>query len=351
MSYSNLILENKWNGLSENDKKFVVEFLIIANPDKKIPLKESRWWNTLGDVVGIFDPTGIVDLINGLDYIRQGDYFFGFLSLVAAVPIVGDIFAKPVIGAMKIGKGSTAALKGALEAAKLGKDAEALRTISTLGKTEGVVGKFVRGAGRWGDKLISIIEKLPGGRISKGLKNTLIEWIQLFQQGSKAGRNIARGSRRLASSWRALSQTEKVANIEKLIVATKGTGLFKGYKAVNPSLWSKYVRGGMPRLWGNRSTRALMRKTKWYAGLLDWMGIGNFVGPDELTAKFGEEETAKLVDQYNQTPEANEYWMDEFGNVQSKTPETMEPMDTNIGTKKGDPSSEPFMNAFKIFFG
>lgn len=348
MSYSNLILENKWNSLSENDKKFVVEFLIIANPDKKIPLKESRWWNTLGDVVGIFDPTGIVDLVNGLDYIRQGDYFFGFLSLVAAVPIVGDIFAKPVIGAMKIGKGSTAALKGALEAAKLGKDAEALRTISTLGKTEGVVGKFVRGAGRWGDKLISIIEKLPGGRISKGLKNTIIEWIHLFQQGSKTGRNLARGSRRLASAWKDLSQVEKVANIEKLITATKGTGLFKGYKAVNPSLWSKYVRGGMPRLWGNRSTRALMRKTKWYAGLLDWMGIGNFVGPDELTAKYGEEETAKLVDQYNQTPEANEYWMDEFGNVQSKT---MEPMDTDIETKKGDPSSEPFMNAFKIFFG
>jgi hypothetical protein len=31
------------------------------------------WWNTLGDIVGIFDPTGIVDLVNGADYIRQGD--------------------------------------------------------------------------------------------------------------------------------------------------------------------------------------------------------------------------------------------------------------------------------------
>ena len=33
------------------------------------------WWNTLGDIVGIFDPTGIVDVVNGIDYIRQGDTF------------------------------------------------------------------------------------------------------------------------------------------------------------------------------------------------------------------------------------------------------------------------------------
>jgi len=340
----------KWNSLSAGDKKFIVEFLIVANPDKKIPLTESRWWNTVGDIVGIFDPTGVVDLINGLDYIRQGDYFFGFLSMVAAVPVLGDLLAKPVLGAMKIGKGSTVALKGALEAAKLGKDAEALAKITTLGKTEGVVGKFIRGAGQWGDKLISIIEKLPGGKISKGLKETLIGWIQLFQQGSKSGRNIARGSRRLSSAWKTLSQTEKVANLEKLVQASKGTGLFKGYKAVNPSLWSKYVTGGVPRLWGNRSTRMLMRKTKWYAGLLDWMGIVNLVGPDELDKQYGNEEMAKQIELYNKTPEANQYWAEDFGNVQPQ--QQMEPTQfmTSRDFSSSSAGSDPFLKAFQILF-
>jgi hypothetical protein len=339
----------KWDSFSNDDKRFIVEFLIVANPNKKIPLKESRWWNTVGDIVGIFDPTGVVDLINGLDYIRQGDYFFGFLSMVAAVPYLGDIFAKPVLATMKIGKGSTVALKSALEAAKLGKDAEALAKITTLGKTEGVVGKFVRGAGKWGDKLISIIEKLPGGRISKGLKNTLIEWVHLFQQGSKSGRNIARGARRLASGWKELSQVEKVANLEKLVQASKGTGLFKGYKAVNPSLWSKYVTGGVPRLWGNRSTRTLMRKTKWYTGLLDWMGIGNFVGPDELDKQYGNEEMARQIEMYNKTPEANQYWIEDFGNVQPQ--QQIEPTQVMTGQNvfRGSAGNDPFLKAFNIF--
>ena len=40
--------------------------LETQNPDL---LAEARWWNAIGDVVGIFDPTGAVDLINGLDYL------------------------------------------------------------------------------------------------------------------------------------------------------------------------------------------------------------------------------------------------------------------------------------------
>ena len=42
--------------------KLVLE---TENPDL---LTEAKWWNAIGDVLGIFDPTGAVDLINGLDY-------------------------------------------------------------------------------------------------------------------------------------------------------------------------------------------------------------------------------------------------------------------------------------------
>lgn len=254
---------------------------------------------------------------------------------------------------MKIGKAGAAELKVALDLAKAGKDTEAVAKIAVIGKADSIGGKFVRGVSQWGDKLISIIEKLPGGRITKGLKETIIEWIHLFQQGAKASRNVARGSRRLASAWKGLSQAEKVANVEKLISSTKGTGLFKGYKAVNPSFWNRWVRGGSPRVWelftkSERSTRSLMRKTKWYAGLLDWMGIANFVGPEELNKQYGEKQMGEMVNQYNKTPEADKYWIEDFGNVeQPSTEET--PSMVDFGKEEESINNDPFMKAFNIF--
>ena len=33
-----------------------------------------------------------------------------------------------------------------------------------------------------------------------------------------------------------------------------------------------------------------MRQTKWWLGFLDWMGVANFIGPDELAAQIGKED-------------------------------------------------------------
>ena len=94
-------LEEKWNNLNDQDKSFVVEFLQATTDNKTI--NESNWMNTLGDIVGIFDPTGVVDLVNGVSYISQGDNLFGFLSIVSALPNAGDLVAKPDMGALKVG--------------------------------------------------------------------------------------------------------------------------------------------------------------------------------------------------------------------------------------------------------
>jgi hypothetical protein len=83
-------LNERWVNYTLEEQTLAVNFLQNLYPDKKQILKEAKWWNTVGDVLGIFDPTGVVDLINGLDYIRQGDYFYGFLSMIAVVPYVGD---------------------------------------------------------------------------------------------------------------------------------------------------------------------------------------------------------------------------------------------------------------------
>ena len=76
------ILNEKWSKLTNQDKRIVVEMLKVVYPEKKSLLKESKWYNTVGDIAGIFDPIGIVDLVNGISYWRQGDkllrFYLGF---------------------------------------------------------------------------------------------------------------------------------------------------------------------------------------------------------------------------------------------------------------------------------
>jgi hypothetical protein len=60
------VIEEKWSRLSSDDREFVIEMLKIVYPEKSNLVTESKWYNTVGDIVGIFDPTGVVDLINGI---------------------------------------------------------------------------------------------------------------------------------------------------------------------------------------------------------------------------------------------------------------------------------------------
>ena len=103
------LAEEKWNKFTDEEKQFVVEFLKAAYPKKSQLIKE-HWLNTLGDIVGIFDPTGVVDLVNGISYLTQGEHLFGFLSIISAIPYAGDVVAKPIMGALKLGKPSAKAL-------------------------------------------------------------------------------------------------------------------------------------------------------------------------------------------------------------------------------------------------
>ncbi len=64
------------------------------------------------DAIGVFDPTGASDLLNGLWYAAEGDWTNAGLSLIAIVPYLGD--------AAKIGRGVTKAGRGARPADELG---------------------------------------------------------------------------------------------------------------------------------------------------------------------------------------------------------------------------------------
>ena len=274
-------------------------------------LNESSGWNTFFDIVGIFDPTGVVDLGNGISYLTQGDYLFGFLSVVSAVPYLGDLAAKPLMGALKVGGPAVKGVDEALKLSKLGKETEALAMLDNLKGTP-VVGKFIESSKGWGGTLKRIVGNLPGGLL-KGFRTTLLDWISLFEKSAAGGKLIKTGAKELSSSWKTLSSAEKIAELEKLKVISKDTGLFTKFRNPNMGISSKYIFGGMPQLIGrNRSVRSLMRRSKWWLGFLDWIGLGNWVGPDEIAAKMGEEEFVRKMEQYNQTPQAKQNFSDQF---------------------------------------
>tara|TARA_R110001592_G_scaffold179749_3_gene421582 strand:+ start:33803 stop:34894 length:1092 start_codon:yes stop_codon:yes gene_type:complete len=154
-------------------------------------LKEYKWYNTVLDLVGIVDPTGIADGINAISYFKQGHIFFGMLSLVSLVPYAGDLIAKPLIGLMKLGKLGGAGVKGINAGAKAG---NASKVASEAGKMGGKTATFVKGfsntaVGKWltnfGNKLANFKIPLIGSRPFKSLGKDVKTYTKTFTEASK----------------------------------------------------------------------------------------------------------------------------------------------------------------------
>ena len=322
-------IHEKWQTISKTQKLFVLEYLKVLHQLNEVIKKvksnqlNEAWYNTVLDVVGWLDPTGIADTLNGVIYLTQGEYLFGFLSFVGAVPYAGDIVAKPVMYALKAGKPSAKALNGVMKLSKAGKSTEAAAELAKLSDSGGLIGWFTKQMAKLVPKLEELINAMPGG-VLKGFKNTLLEWINLFKKGatsSKAVRNqaadLAKGIEGVKAGGAVvrLSKKEQIKRLENLIQLSKQTpGMFSGYRTGNKILSWKTFWGGMPQLMGrNRSVRALMRKTKWYLGLLDFLGIANFVGPDELQQQLGDSKFEQSIGEYNNTDQAKQYAQEDFG--------------------------------------
>jgi hypothetical protein len=220
------ILNEKWDKLSKDDKLVIIEMFKILNPNIKVPINEAKWYNTLMDWAGLIPGIGsAVDLVNGFSYWRQGDKLFAILSWIGALPIFGDLIAAPVITALKVGGRSAEVFKTAVLAKDAAKVAEAAKNMG------GPVAKMVEQSPKWGSKLIEVLEKSVGRfpKLGKGLVETVKTWIDVF------------------------------------VNASKGTNAFATL--------------------GKAATRKLTQDTKFYLGLLDWLGMGNFSGPPEELAK------------------------------------------------------------------
>jgi len=336
------ILNEKWSKLTNQDKRIVVEMLKVVYPEKKSLLKESKWYNTVGDIAGIFDPIGIVDLVNGISYWRQGDKLFAVLSWISVIPMIGDVIAKPVIGVLKVGGATTKAFRAAAIAG------DAAKIASTAKRSGGPIAKMVEKAPTWGSRLVELLRnsvgRVPG--VGKGLVNAVEEYVKIF---SKAGKEITLPSKvmkggKLVNTQKALTAVEKEALLKQL--AKQEGKVFSGYKDMKNSWW-KYMKSdatlgqklyaGFPRIFGgNPATRSLMRRTKTYLGFLDWLGVSNFVGPDELEQTVPNAD--KKWEEYSQTPQAQQTWNSEMGFEEEQQPQ---PTTTPSGSSK---SNDVFTN-------
>jgi len=274
------ILEEKWNRLSENEKEFVFEFLKVIYPEKVRLINEDKWYNTLGDIAGIFDPTGTVDLINGISYWKQGDHLFALLSWISVIPFLGDLIAKPVVGLFKAGGIVGKEFKIAMAAGDTAK-------MAASASKSGPLRTFISRAPEWGGKLLAMLRKFINKFPFIRRIIPLVEsYVKLF----------------------------KGANAEIKVVGKEAETVFRGFKdfAGVKNNWFKYMKSEVP-LWeklnagsfrlfgGNPATRSLMRRTKWYLGLLDNLGLANTVGPEELEGKVPNFE--EKLDEYNKSEE------------------------------------------------
>lgn len=298
------ILNEKWSKLSKEDKIFVLEFLKVLYPDKAKLISESKWYNTLGDIAGIFDPTGVIDMVNGISYWKQGDKLFAILSWISVVPLIGDAIGKSVVGALKIGGDTAKVFKSAAVAG------DAVKVAEAAGKSGGAIAKFVETSPSWGTKLLEIIKnagkKVP---ILRRMFKLIEEYVNVFKTAStemKIGTDISKGigvaeKETLKNTFRGFRDYGSFKN-----------NYFKFISSKDVSLWKKFTAGA-PRLFGgNPATRSLMRRTKWYLGFLDFLGIGDFkTTPDELIEKYPNIE--KKITQYNLTDKAQQSWSQDFG--------------------------------------
>ena len=338
------LAKKNWENFSNEEKEAIVECLKVFYPEKAKLIKEASWLNTLGDIVGIFDPTGVVDLVNGISYIIQGDNLFGFLSIISAVPYVGDVVAKPMMGALKVGAPSAKAVQKVMALSKAGKADEAAKLLAKVSEGGGITGKFVQGFGKIAGKVRGYIERAPLG-IFKGFKKTILQWFDLFENAAKGGKMARRAGRRLANQLPKLSRAEQLEKLAEFKKIAASTNVFRSYRTSKGALSWKTLFRGVPQLMGrNASVRALMRQTKWWAGFLDYIGMGNFVGPEEISRKMGEEEFIKKMEEYQKTPESQTNFSDDFG------PETQEPTDKEqsttsaSSTQQSSSQKDPFAN-------
>jgi len=197
--------------------------------------------------------------------------------------------------------------------------------------------------GSFGEKVIKTIDEIPAGPF-KGMKNTIKSYFQLLSNAGKKSVMFQKRAGVLAKNFQ--KGTAAVKDVELLKNYLKTQKVFNPATLTKPGFFTNVFFGGIPRLFrspSQRRLRILMQSTKWWLGFLDYVGLGNWVGAEELSKKMGDENFMKKVDEYNQTPEAKQNFEDQFGS------EKVEGQTNNQQSTSSSTSSEPNLDPLAKF--
>lgn len=300
--------------ITEKQLELLVNQIQEGNTINEEQLNEDTWMNTAAGVVGLFDPTGIVDFLNGVSYIYQGDYLFGLLSMISVFPFVGDAIAKPIMGSLKLAGKGVSLTDDALRLVKAGKSAEATKLLKQAGTQSDDIARLINSSDKWGAKLMDTANAIPGNKLAPRAKRLIGDYVDLFK-GAKATQQTVKVAGKvddLIKVMPKLSKADQVKNLNQIRKAFADVKGFSTFKLSDPGFMST-IAGGVPRFWGNRAVRSLMNRSKWYLGFLDFLGLGNFVGPEELDKQMGKENVEEKIGEYSGTQQSKDSWIEDFG--------------------------------------
>jgi hypothetical protein len=227
------------------------------------------------------------------------------------------------MGAMKIGSRATKELEAAIKLSKTN-PAKATEMISMLAKDPGPVGKFLQsagGTGGWAEKVNSFLKEIPVGPF-KGMKNTIMDYFTLLGRAGTKSKGVSGLAKSLEADMK-LGKA-KIHDIETLRDIVKNEKVFDVAALSKPGFLSQTFFGGIPRVFRSpegRRLKIMMQQTKWWLGFLDYIGIGNWVGAEEVVKKLGGEQAMnQAMENYQKTPEAQQYFKESFKEGQSSDP-------------------------------
>ena len=340
--------------INENQLEFIQKNLVKKSDfelvkETNLITEKSYWYNTVLDFAGIVDPTGAVDITNGLLYMNQGEYLYGFLSLISAIPIIGDALGKIPMNLLKIGAIEGKALKAVLKLSKMGKSAEAaaeLAKISSRGDKN--TRRLVIGIGKFGQKIKNFVDLLPKNKLLGGLRKTILGWIELFENGAKAGKNVRATGELLAKTLPTLSKAEQISKLKDLMKLSKESGLVSSYKSaiVAPK---NLLFGGMPKLIGhNKSARALMKSTRFWVKFKDVFGFGKNDSPDDVANKIGDDNLESKLKEYLKNPDAMESFKQDFGDLEGQNIDQQNTPQQTYTQQSSTQEDNPFSTFFQM---
>ena len=249
--------------LTTKQLQYVLKESNSNNNNKNQKLLTEVDWNFVADIVGIVDPTGVVDLANGISYATQGRWLFAFLSWVAIVPYVGDAVAKPFSFILRGSKGAVKSVDAAIKTGKAGNVSAAL---GKAGVKEGAEA-FVKGAKKPMEGILGKLKKVPFfGVVAKDAGR----WWKIFSKGAVMKSSL---------------KTTKLGTVT-------GLGIRRGFAKAATKLTSgnKNIISASIALLTPSALRTLGFRTKMY-GRLTGVGTGDKAGAmgDFLETSEGEE--------------------------------------------------------------